>query len=51
MGEVEEWGRNGGRMGEVEEGRSSQIPPGSVEPSLQQAVLWPHEGHKEDGGG
>ena len=28
-------------MGEVEEGCSSQIPPGSVEPSLQQAVLWP----------
>ena len=31
-------------MGEVEEGCSSQIPSGSIDPSLQQAVLWPHKG-------
>ena len=38
-------------MGEVEKGHSSQIPPGSVEPNLKQAVLWPDEEHKGDGGG
>ena len=52
MGEVEEWGRNGGRMGEVEEGRSSQIPPGSVDwPVFNRQFFGPIKDYKGDGGG